>query len=110
VPKNTTWLLRGRREGHDGLQYTPVERTAYTNAPSMRASRDITARQSRRELSADAMAIEAFIVYIAPSDDNLTRHRRPRYPILRFKLAGCSATGCTILQRLQFGNHAGCFD
>ena len=37
--KKTTCSRRGLREGHDGRQYMPVERTPYTNTPSAPGSR-----------------------------------------------------------------------
>src|SRR5919198_3296313 len=43
--KNWTRSRRGRRDGHEGRQYTPVEVTAKTNVPSRLASRASTACQ-----------------------------------------------------------------
>src|SRR5215469_610899 len=40
--KNVTFSRRGRRDGHDGRQYTPVEDTANTNLPSLSPSRSTT--------------------------------------------------------------------
>src|SRR5215469_14156371 len=43
--KNLTFSRRGRRDGHDGRQYTPVDDTANTNLPSLAPSRATTDRQ-----------------------------------------------------------------
>ena len=40
-------LACGRLDGQEGRQYIPVERTAYTNAPSIRASCAATASRHR---------------------------------------------------------------
>src|SRR5215469_6068117 len=40
--KNLTFSRRGRRDGHDGRQYTPVDDTANTNLPSLPPSRSST--------------------------------------------------------------------
>jgi hypothetical protein len=45
VSKKRTFWRRAGRAGHDGRQYTPVVRTANTNAPSAALSRAAIARQ-----------------------------------------------------------------
>jgi hypothetical protein len=51
VSKNVTRSRRGRRLAHDGRQYTPVLRTAYTNNPSALRSWATTAFQRAASLS-----------------------------------------------------------
>jgi len=45
-------------EGHEGLQYTPVDETAKTNLPSLSPSRAITACQR--------VSLETFAITVAP--------------------------------------------
>src|SRR5271157_2512093 len=80
--KNFTRSRRGRRDGHDGRQYTPVEVTAKTNTPSRLASRAITACQRCSWLP---LLIRGLIIV------SLMRRRYgldgfPDYPILAVKI------------------------
>src|ERR1700681_4224567 len=49
--KNVTFSRRGRLDGHDGRQYTPVEDTAKTNFPSLAPSRASTASQRESSIT-----------------------------------------------------------
>src|SRR5258706_4396820 len=69
--KNTTLVRRRRREGHEGRQYPYVDRTPYTNWPSVRASFATTARQAfspAREVAASAAKGGARSVFMGYDD------------------------------------------
>src|SRR5512136_85450 len=83
--KKRTLSRRGRRDGHDGRQNTPVVVTAYQNAPSKRASRALVARHIWESVGIVSRGLsQAFIVGSGFGLAYLDTRVPPPRPALRF--------------------------
>src|SRR5438045_9160208 len=89
--KKVTFSRRGRRDGHEGRQYTPVEDTAKTKRPSWLGSRLMTASHCRISLawlmSGTSVRLSIALLVMNPKICGLASLR---YPYIAVKLIFCA--------------------